>query len=205
MDKHKYIEDLKDIRSMMQRSSKFLSLSGLSGILAGIYALAGAFIAYRLLYDKTLYIRSYSTENILLIKKLLILAFFVAAFAVVTAYILTLRKAKKDGQRIWDSTTKLFLIDFLIPLITGGIFGLILLYHEHFGVIVPITLIFYGLALVSASKYTLTTIKYLGISEIITGLIAALYVGYGLYFWAFGFGILHIFYGSMMYFKEQKS
>ena len=41
-----YIQDISEIRSMMERSSKFLSLSGLAGVMAGIYALVGAFVAY---------------------------------------------------------------------------------------------------------------------------------------------------------------
>ena len=205
MNKNKYLKDLQEIRLMMQKSSKFLSLSGLSGIFAGIYALIGAYIAHRLLSGRMVYIKSYTVDNVVLIQKLLLLALSVAILAIFTAFILTRRKAKRNNQKVWDSTTKLFLIDFLIPLVTGGIFGLILLYHEHFGIIAAITLIFYGLALVNASKYTLTTIKYLGISEIITGLFATFFVGYGLYFWAFGFGVLHIIYGGIMYLKEPKS
>ncbi len=96
------------------------------------------------------------------------------------------------------------LINFLIPLVTGGFFGLILLKHGFFALVPPITLIFYGLALVNASKFTLDTVKYLGISQIIVGLIATYYVGYGFYFWAFGFGVLHIIYGGIMYCKEKK-
>ena len=204
MDKQKYLQDLQDIKSLMQQSSKFLSLSGLSGILAGVYALIGSVFAYQLLSNQTLYLRNYSADNLHLIVKLLLIAGTVALLAVVTAYILTTKKAKKTNQKIWDKTTKSMLIHFLIPLVTGGIFGLILLKHEHFGIIAPVTLIFYGLALVNASKYTLETIKYLGISEIIVGLVAANFVGYGLFFWAFGFGVLHIVYGSLMYWRERK-
>lgn len=203
MDKQKYLQDLQDIKSLMQQSSKFLSLSGLSGILAGVYALIGSAIAYQLLSEQTLYLRSYSADNITLIIQLLVIAISVAIMAIFTALLLTTRKAQKNNQKIWDKTTQNLLIHFLIPLATGAIFGLILLKHEHFGIIAPISLIFYGLALVNASKFTLDTVKYLGISEIIVGLIAANYVGYGLYFWAFGFGVLHIVYGSIMYFKEK--
>ena len=39
-------EDLQAIREIMERSSKFLSLSGLSGIFAGVCALIGAAIAW---------------------------------------------------------------------------------------------------------------------------------------------------------------
>jgi hypothetical protein len=205
MEHKKYLEDLKEIKQLMHKSSKFISLSGLSGIMAGVYALGGSYWAYKLLENKTVYIRDYSTNNVLLVKQLLFIALGVAVLAICTAYILSKNKAKKNGEKLWEATTKYLLVDLAIPLITGGIFGLILLYHEHFGVIAPITLIFYGLALVSASKYTLNTIKYLGISEIVVGLLSAFYVGYGLYFWAFGFGVLHIIYGVAMYIKEKQT
>jgi len=202
MDNYKYLQDIQDIKQLMNRSSRFLSLSGLSGIMAGIYALIGSYIAYNLLKYQTLYIRNYSAENVQLVFKLLLVALSVAVLAIVTALFLTIKKAKKTHQKIWDKTTQNLLIHFLIPLFTGAIFGLILLKHEHFGVIAPVSLIFYGLALFNASKYTLDTVKYLGISEIIVGLISAYFIGYGLYFWAFGFGVLHIFYGTVMHFKE---
>jgi predicted lysophospholipase L1 biosynthesis ABC-type transport system permease subunit len=35
-------DDIKAIREMMEKSSKFLSLSGLSGVVAGCAAIAGA-------------------------------------------------------------------------------------------------------------------------------------------------------------------
>jgi hypothetical protein len=203
MDSEKYLQDLKDIKSLMHKSSRFISLSGLSGILAGVYALVGSILAYLLLQEQTLYLRSYSPENISLVYKLVGIALGVAFFAITTAVFLTIQKAQKNNEKIWDKTTQLLLIHFLIPLATGAIFGLILLKHEHFGIVAPISLIFYGLALVNASKFTLDTVKYLGISEIIVGLIAAYFVGYGLYFWAFGFGILHIVYGGVMYLKER--
>lgn len=205
MTNKNYLEDINEIKNMMSRSSRFLSLSGLSGVLVGIYALLGSFYAYSLMLNKTVYIRMTSAENAALVLKLLLIAFVVAFLAIVTAVFLTRKKALENQEKIWDQTTKRMLLHFIIPLVTGGIFALILLNHEHYGIIAPITLIFYGLALVNTSKYTLDTVKYLGISEIIVGLFAAYYVGYGLFFWAFGFGILHIVYGTIMYFKERKS
>ena len=204
MSNKQYLEDLSEIKNLMQRSSRFLSLSGLSGIMAGVYALIGAFIAYNLLLNKKVYIRMQSAENAELVLKLLAIAATVALLAIITAYILTRKKALANKQALWDQTTKQMLIHFLIPLVTGGLFGLILLNHEHYGILAPISLIFYGLALVNTSKFTLDTVKYLGISEIIVGLLSAIYVGYGLLFWAIGFGLLHIIYGGIMYFKEER-
>ena len=115
-----------------------------------------------------------------------------------------MRKAKRKGLPVWDSTAKRLLLNLLIPLATGGLFCLVLLYHRQVGMIAPATLIFYGLALLNASKYTLNDIRYLGILEIIIGLIASVYIGYGLLFWAVGFGVLHIVYGIVMYSKYEK-
>ena len=97
------------------------------------------------------------------------------------------------------------LFNFMIPLITGGIFSLTLLSQGFYGFVAPATLIFYGLALVNGGKHTLNDIKYLGLSEIAVGLVALYFVGYGLLFWAFGFGILHIIYGTVMYFKYDRN
>ena len=204
MSNKKYLDDLNEIKNLMNRSSRFLSLSGLSGILAGVYALIGSYFAYQLLENRTVYIRSNSAQNTELVINLLLIASATAILSVVTAYLLTRKKALVNNESMWDDTTKQMLIHFLIPLMTGGVFGLILLNHEHFGVIAPITLIFYGLALVNTSKYTLDTVKYLGISEIIIGLFSAVYVGYGLFFWAIGFGVLHIVYGAIMYVMEKR-
>jgi hypothetical protein len=90
------------------------------------------------------------------------------------------------------------------PLVTGGLLILILISRSYYGIITPATLIFYGLALVSASNFTFADVKYLGLLEIALGLIAACFPGYGLLFWAIGFGVLHIIYGSMMYLKYDR-
>jgi len=113
--------------------------------------------------------------------------------------------AKKAGEKIWNPTSRRVLINFLIPLITGGIFALLLLKNKHYGLIAPVTLLFYGLACLNASKYTLRDVRYLGITQIILGLIAVEFSGYGLYFWVIGFGLCHILYGSMMYYKYDRN
>jgi hypothetical protein len=200
-------DELASIRSLMERSSKFISLSGLSGILAGIYALIGAGMAYYLIY-----ITSQSPDNSflhhldrgLLVASLLGIAFLVLFASVVTGIVLTTRKAKRNNQPVWGKTSRALAYYMAVPLISGGLFILILLLRGYYGIISPMSLIFYGLALISASNFTFTDVKYLGILEIILGLISACLPGYGLLFWAIGFGVLHIIYGSMMYFKYDR-
>jgi hypothetical protein len=208
-----HLQTLTDIRSMMERSSRFISLSGLSGVFAGVFALIGAFLAYARMGS---YSENYRTMmqmdrdgRVELVNEMISYLFWVAACVLVASLlvgtILTMRNSRKRGIKIWDSTAKRLLINLAIPLLTGGMFCLVLLYHGDIGLIAPATLIFYGLALINASKYTLNDIRYLGVCEIILGLISSFYIGYGLIFWATGFGVLHIVYGSAMYFKYERN
>ncbi len=200
MNKDNFIKDIHEIKTLMNKSSRFISLSGLSGIMAGIYAITGAVIAYLFLFPKK---GEYLTLHSLNFKLLLVLLASIAVLSFVTAYILTTKKAKKNNEKIWDETTKRLLIHFLIPLVTGGIYILIKLNSQHYGLTASLMLIFYGLALVNASKFTVGNIKYLGYAEIIAGLLCAALPGYGFWFWIIGFGVLHIIYGSFMYSKEK--
>lgn len=202
MESKKYLDDLSSIKDLMSRSSRFISLSGLSGIMAGIYALTGAAITYFYLLPQPGEYLTLHSWNFKIIIGILIA---VAVLSVITAYLLTARKAKKNKENIWDDTTKRLLVSFLTPLAAGGIYILIKLNSQHYGLTGSLMLIFYGLALISAAKYTLGNIKYLGYTELILGLVCAAFPGYGFWFWIIGFGLFHIIYGSMIYFKEEKA
>lgn len=205
-------DQLTSIRSLMERSSKFISLSGLSGILAGIYALIGASIAYSMLYtgtgSRTPYAEHHGIiKDILLdtfVFRLMIVALIVLLASVASGVILSMRKAKRNGQQIWGATSRSLLFHMATPLISGGLLIFILLSRGFFGIVAPASLIFYGLALVGASNFTFKDVRYLGIFEIILGLVAGCLPGYGLLFWAIGFGLLHIIYGSIMYLKYDR-
>lgn len=201
MDTQNYLQDLKEIKELMNKSSQFISLSGLSGILAGIYALIGSAVAYFLIENST---EEFITLESRTFKLIILTALIVFTASLLTAYFQTVNKAQKVGERVWNASSKRLLINFLIPLITGGIFALLLLRNGHYGLVAPITLIFYGMACLNASKYTLRDVRYLGISEIILGLLAVEFSGYGLYFWAVGFGVCHILYGTIMHFKYDR-
>lgn len=208
----KHLDSLTEIKNLMERSSKFISLSGLSGVVAGITALIGAVAAYlRMNYYMNSSSFSYRTGQDVadvtlnsLITELFIIAAIVLIVSVLAGILLTIRETKKNKQSIWNKNSKLLLLNLLIPLVSGGIFGLILIYHELYALVASVTLIFYGLALVNCSKYTLNDIRYLGVSEIILGLLSAFFVGKGLLFWSIGFGILHIVYGTVMHFKYNR-
>ncbi len=202
MTKEKYIEDLQEIRSIMSRSSRFISLSGLSGIVAGVLALVGLYLAYETVYWDQNYL-SYRTArlNSDVFWQLVIIAFAVVSLAITAGIVLTQRKARKSNEKLWDAQSKRLLINLFIPLVAGGALCLILLGKGLIGLVAPLTLIFYGLALVNASKYTLSEVRSLGIIEILLGLTACLLEGYSLIFWGIGFGLLHIVYGIAMHLK----
>lgn len=212
-------DQLKEIRSLMERSTRFMSLSGWTGIMAGIYSLIGAVAAYFVIF-KMNFISTISTTEVetygsgrpihynysnglfeLASDKNLLL--FLIAFAVIflsatTAFYQSSVQAKKQGVKLWNSTTKRLFVQVAIPLVTGGLFCFALLYYGNAGLIAPAMLIFYGLALLNGSKYTLKEFHSLALCEIALGLISLFFIGYGLYFWAMGFGILHIIYGILM-------
>lgn len=206
MENEKYLNDISEIKNLMDRSSRFISLSGLSGILAGLYCLIGAGLAYKIIYLDTTTLGNYNnliiTETMLV--QLILIAASVILLSLVTGIVLSIRKAKKSDDSIWNTSTKRLVINFLIPLLTGGFFILFLIEKEILGLVAPLTLIFYGLACVNASKYTLGDIRYLGITMILLGLLSTWFLGYGLLFWALGFGVCHILYGSIMYYKYDR-
>jgi len=201
MRTEEYLKDITQIKDMMNKSSRFFSLSGLSGIMAGIYALIGAAIAY---YLVSISGREYLILDGKIFNYILIDLVIVAALSIITAIFLSVKKAKKNDEKLWNGTSKRLLTAFLVPLLTGGIYIIIKISSDHYGLTGSLMLIFYGLALVNASKYTIGNVKYLGYIEIVLGLICAIYPGYGFWFWVFGFGIMHILYGSLIYFKHDR-
>ncbi len=198
---NEHLENLKEIRSLMERSSKFLSLSGLSGISAGICALLGAWYAYAKLHVDGSSLLSIPEVRQEIVPKLVLEALIVLGFALFFGILFTVRKTRKQGLSVWNQSSKLLLLNLMIPLCAGGLFCLGMLYHGFFWLCFPATLVFYGVALVSASKYTLHDTFSLGIAEIILGIISLFLAKYNLICWALGFGVLHIIYGTVMYFK----
>jgi hypothetical protein len=192
-------EELKTIRQIMEDSTKFLSISGFSGVFMGLFAIAGSLIGWFLILDKGN--SDLGSANVRF--QLLILALAVLLLSLAVAFYFSLRKAKRAGKSFWTAVTKRLLINLFIPLLAGGIFAIILLAQGHICLIIPVFLIFYGLALINAGKFTYTEVFYLGILEIIAGLASALLAEYGLIFWIIGFGILHIVYGLFMFRKYE--
>ncbi|MEY4927094.1 MAG: hypothetical protein RI894_1530 [Bacteroidota bacterium] len=204
------LQALSDIRTMMNRSAKFLSLSGLSGIAAGICALIGAAAVPLYLgvtpfdnfFDVHISNSRHTIEEITVFFIADALTVLVVALAIGAFF--TRRKAHLRGESAFDHTSIQLAFNLAIPLGAGGLFCFILLYHGFVGLVAPSLLLFYGFSLLHASKFTLDDVRYLGICEMILGLISAVFIGYGLLFWTIGFGVLHIVYGAVMYYKYER-
>lgn len=205
------LTELREIRQLMERSSRFLSLSGLAGVIIGIFAIAGVVAAYSYLgispFERGYYVQATEMDgspNASFICFFFADALTVLGLSLLAGALMARSKARKLNQAFWDATAKRMLINMLLPLVAGGLFCLILLYHGRFEFIPSATLLFYGLALVNASKYTIDDIRYLGMVIVAAGLGAAWFLDYGLLFWAFGFGLLHMVYGMVIYLKYEK-
>ncbi len=203
------LETLREIRSLMERSSRSLSLSGLSGVVAGFAALSGmaAFHLYGNFQTGLILPlngRQTAQSGWDFYKLLMMDMLIVLVVSLLAAGWLSMRRARKENLPVWDTTARRLLINLGIPLLAGGLYCLILIYHGLYAFIAPATILFYGLALLHASKYTWNEIRQLGLLQIAIGLLANLFVEYSLLFWALGFGILHIAYGISMYLKNER-
>jgi hypothetical protein len=206
MEKKDIYSELSSIRNLMERSTKFISLSGLSGILAGIYALIGTYFGNKIIYASfgALTYRNYLINDYSTFLQLTLVALSVLVLSISTCVWLTYKQARKKQENIFSPASKKMLKDFSIPFFTGCVFIAILIFNGQFALVAPASLIFYGLGLIFSSNNTFSDIKWLGTCEIYCGLSAALFPNLGIMFWAIGFGVLHIFYGSIMHFKYKQ-
>lgn len=203
------LQTIQDIKRMMERSSRFISLSGWSGISAGICALGGAWAAYDRLRAFERYDSKKAGDEYSLVVDLLWIGgiTFVAAF--ISAFIFTYVRSRRNGTPIWDRTVQRLTWNTLLPMAVGGTLILRAMQLSYWELVAPGCLIFYGLALVNASKYTLGEIRFLGYGQLILGMISLFTntykpIWYSLFFWAIGFGVLHILYGIIMWWKYER-
>jgi hypothetical protein len=213
-DSEKLSNELHDIKKIMERSSRFLSLSGLSGICAGICALIAAWLSADVIEKnkdavRNLKVSIADADSIMygdfLNSRLFQIAVVTFVAALTFAFIFTYRRSKKTNVPVWGITAKRMVFSIAVPVLAGGIFLLALIKNGVFGFVAPGCLIFYGLGVLNASKYTLPETSYLGYCEILLGLITLMFQGDGLYFWAAGFGLLHILYGAFMWWKYERN
>lgn len=203
------LAQLSEIRAIMERSSRFLSLSGLSGVGAGVVALAGAAAGH--FYLQSHYPDGYlqlvqgsEQERWAALPFLLLLVGLMIGLALLVAFFFTQRRSRRAGQTLWSAPARRLFVALAVPLVAGGLFCLRLYLGGDAALVVPGLLVFYGLALLNASKFTLDEIRWLGLTQIGLGLLAMLHPGWGLIYFALGFGLGHIGYGLLMYNRYER-
>jgi hypothetical protein len=206
--------DLGLIKDLMEKSSKFSNISGIAVLFTGFFALIGATFIYfdigfsvsdvHISYNQL--ISQNGKPDVLNIKlKLLIsIASLILVASLTTLYITARNKSGNEGIPLFNSSFSRTLKSLFIPLFSGGVFCVFLLYHQMFGLVAPATLIFYGLGLISCSKYSYYELEFLGYFELVLGFIASYFMGTGLLFWIIGFGIAHILFGYYIHVKYDK-
>ena len=210
-----YLKDLMEIRSMMERSSRFMSLSGWAGVLAGIYALVGAYIAHSLFGFRPAELVGQAgfnggetgLSNIQSMESVMPVVWVAVAVLLLSlgsAFYLTRRRAVKTNESVGRAASARFIANLSMPLVAGGLLMLVLLFAGHVWLLIPLSLIFYGIAMFNAGNYTFKELKMLGAIEVGLGLFAALFPVAGLLFWAAGFGLMHIIYGIVIHYKYQR-
>ncbi len=206
-DSQSYINDLADIRSMMERSSKFMSLSGWAGAVAGLYALTAVAITYFYFGvnpTRLMYTSESDPAFIASLPGVVVIGIITMFLAIGTAIAFSSKNSAKKGEKVWNAASRQLAINMAGPLLTGASLIIILMSMGLFGLVAPLTLIFYGLALFHAGRFTFDDVKFLGIIQILLGLVAARYLEYSLLIWTIGFGVVHIVYGTYMYYRYER-
>ena len=206
-DSQSYINDLADIRSMMERSSKFMSLSGWAGAVAGLYALTAVAITYFYFGvnpTRLMYTSESDPAFIASLPGVVVIGIITMFLAIGKAIAFSYKHSAKKGEKVWNAASRQLAINMAGPLLTGASLIIILMSMGLFGLVAPLTLIFYGLALFHAGRFTFDDVKFLGIIQILLGLVAARYLEYSLLIWTIGFGVVHIVYGTYMYYRYER-
>lgn len=198
------LQELRHIKQMMERSARFSTLSGFSGIAAGLCSLLGAWLAYN--YMRSLsedsYSRTFVTDKSVM--HILLIAIGTFAAAAVSAYLFIYMRCRRLKIPVFSLSARRVVYNMTIPIVIGALFILRLITQGDFEMLAPASLLFYGLALINASKYTLNEVRQLGFAELAIGLINLLFLGYGVIFWAVGFGIMHIIWGALIWWRYER-
>ncbi len=156
-------EELASIRNMMEKSSKFSNLSGLSIFFTGLLTIIAASVIYfdigfsysdvEISYSQLINNEG-SKENLdQKIRLLSLIASVILALSLLILYVTASKKTKREGIKLFNPTFKRTVRSLVVPLVSGGVFSFFLIYNQMYGLVAPATLIFYGLGLIAASSF----------------------------------------------------
>jgi hypothetical protein len=198
--------DLKKIRDIMEKTAPFLSLSGLSGIAAGLAGTAAGVII--MLKIQSAWISSDLLNDLLsdhqMKRFFAVLLLTALVLALLGSFIITAVNTLRKNQPLWVISSIRFAENLFIPLLAGSILLAAFYIHKDYQYFIPVMLLFFGLSLYTASQSSREEIRILGILDICLGIISLFYIPAGLICWTAGFGLLNIVYGIIMYVKYER-
>ena len=206
MEKHEeQLAAIQEMRDMMDQATRFKSISGLSGILAGIITFVCLYTIY--LVTGISPFESEALDRMWLSSSQALILCFISLLIICIGigFYLAMRNANLSGKSAWDNAAKRLAFSLAIPVFAGGIFSMLLARFGLIAIAAPATLLFYGMGLVSASKYTLDAVRTVGLLFVFLGLLATYFLAYGLLIWTLGFGLLHVIYGFIIYVKYERA
>ncbi|SDM64313.1 hypothetical protein SAMN05421823_11818 [Catalinimonas alkaloidigena] len=201
------LDTLHEIRQLMERTTRFTSLSGRAGMGVGVCALVGMavlgwhFRSHHLSYTQFMQgeLPAASVRWVVGVMS----GVFICAVA--STFYFTFRNAQGTGQSLWQRQGQRFWLSLALPLTIGGAFCGALVYHGLFALLAPASLLFYGLALLHSSRYTFRGIRYLGWGEVLLGLASCFWIEQAPWCWTLGFGVLHILYGGTLFYTTERA
>ncbi len=202
MNNNDAINTLREIKDIMQKSSRFENISGFSIIIIGIYASIVSLGAWLLLgkHEPYSWLPTWSTDFALNTPGrtwtaiLCALVLLVVSFG--TVCLMSYFKTKRVNHRfVFDHTVRRSLWAFFVPAATGGLLCLAMLQQGHYGITSSFMLVFYGLALINCAHHTTSRLALLGYVELLLGIVDCFVVSHGILFWFLGFGLWHIIFG----------
>jgi len=208
MEHQKHLENLSELKSILSKNTRFLSFSGLSGVIAGITALAGEYLFYNLYLATFSSSSNYADVRNLADMKLfysaLLIALSIIGISVIVGVILARKKIRMQGSTVNRDLLKNTLIHILVPILVGGAICFVASFTDHFIYIPAFLLIFYGLGLFNGSRFSFDDLKIVGLVFMGLGLITYAYPNLSMWTWGLGFGVGHILYGLRVYFVHDR-
>ncbi len=187
----------------MQQNTSHFSLSGISGILLGTYGLLTVYLINMLTSTYGDGFEGSSQLPIALLEiGIQVLAVIMILISLISLRIRAKRRARKNNRKLWDLHSKKVRFHTLIPLLLFVIVLVIIANKGYYSSITPLLLFLYGVFLLNLSRFSVGSLKYLAIAEIILAVIAYFIYDKEMLFLGLGFGFFHIIYGSLTFGKK---
>ncbi len=200
MDANRAADELKVIRSLMERPIKYSTQSGLAGIVAGAAALAGVAA------DAEVTRRNPGLEG-LWISMCVWAAVFAVAF--LGTLLLTRLRERRRGMPAWSLIKRRILLTILPPFVAGVGLTIAIIYRyvgvgsDEWLLIPAVWMLFYGVALWQLGEFSIVEVRVMGAAFILAGIVAAaLYQASPYEALGVTFGGFHIVYGLVVWVRH---